>query len=160
MESNSILPGSGKIYSLQRGFVISRLFSIYFTITGAKNIVCYIEDFIVYSCFEKGCRIKCTDNPWVVLSSLFFKEIWENGTRETVDICLRVLKESNKSNWSCTFFPTTFLERFVLSRFHCTDCSTQNTKHLRTAQHKSPSVKTKSNQYLQHVPRKLHFVRQ
>ena len=63
MESNSILPGSGKIYSLQRGFVISRLFSIYFTITGAKNIVCYIEDFIVYSCFEKGCRIKCTRQP-------------------------------------------------------------------------------------------------
>ena len=32
-----------------------------------------------YSYFEKGCRIKCTRQPrkvlWVVLSSLFFKEI-------------------------------------------------------------------------------------
>ena len=35
----------------------------------------------IYSYFEKGCRIKCTRQPrkvlWVVLSSLFFKEIWK-----------------------------------------------------------------------------------
>ena len=34
---------------------------------------------LVYSCFEKGCRKKCTCQSrkvlWVVLSSLFFKEI-------------------------------------------------------------------------------------
>ena len=53
-----------------------------------------------------------------------FSKKSERMAREAVDICLRVLKESNKSNWSRTFFPTTFLERFVLSRFHC---STQNT---------------------------------
>ena len=39
-------------------------------------------------CFEKGCRIKCTRQPrkvlWVVLSSLFFKEIWKNGRRGSV----------------------------------------------------------------------------
>ena len=35
--------------------------------------------------FEKVCRGKCTRQPrevlWVVLSSLFFKEIWKNCTR-------------------------------------------------------------------------------
>ena len=40
---------------------------------------------IIYSYFEKGCRIKCTRQPrkvlWVVLSSLFFREIWKNGRR-------------------------------------------------------------------------------
>ena len=40
---------------------------------------------LVYSYFEKGCRMKCTRQTrkvlWVVLSSLFFKEIWINGTR-------------------------------------------------------------------------------
>ena len=38
----------------------------------------------VYSYFEKGCRKKCTRQSrmvlWVVFSSLFFKEIWKNGT--------------------------------------------------------------------------------
>ena len=38
----------------------------------------------IYSYFEKGCRKKCTRQPrkvlWVVLSSLFFKEI-SKGTR-------------------------------------------------------------------------------
>ena len=39
----------------------------------------------VYSYFERGCRIKCMQQYqkvlWVVLSSLFFKKIWKNGTR-------------------------------------------------------------------------------
>ena len=38
-----------------------------------------------YSCFEKGSRKKCTRQSrkvlWVVLSALFSKEIWKNGTR-------------------------------------------------------------------------------
>ena len=38
-----------------------------------------------YSYFKKGCRKKCTQQSrkvlWVILSSLFFKEICENGTR-------------------------------------------------------------------------------
>ena len=38
----------------------------------------------VYGHFEKGCQIKCTRQPrkelWVVLSLLFFKEIWKNVT--------------------------------------------------------------------------------
>ena len=37
---------------------------------------------LIYSYFEKGCREKCTRQSWkalwVVLSSLFFEEIWKN----------------------------------------------------------------------------------
>ena len=40
---------------------------------------------LVYSYFEKGCRIKCTRQSrkalWMVFSSLFFKEILKNGKR-------------------------------------------------------------------------------
>ena len=39
--------GIGNFCSLYQGFVISRFFSIYFTITGVKKIVRYIEDFVV-----------------------------------------------------------------------------------------------------------------
>ena len=39
---------------------------------------------LIYSYFEKGCWKKCTRQSqkvlWVVLSSLFFTEIWKNGT--------------------------------------------------------------------------------
>ena len=56
----------------------------------------------VYSYFEKGCRKKCTRQSrkvlWVALRALFFKEI-ERKVREATDICLRVLKESNKSRF-------------------------------------------------------------
>ena len=38
---------TGKICSLQWGFVILRYFSICFTITGVKKIVCYTEDFVI-----------------------------------------------------------------------------------------------------------------
>ena len=37
----------GKICSLYRGFVISRFFFIYFTITGVKKIVRYTEVFVI-----------------------------------------------------------------------------------------------------------------
>ena len=44
-----------------------------------------IREVCIYSYFEKGCRKKCTQQSrrvfWVVLSSMFFKEIWKNGTR-------------------------------------------------------------------------------
>lgn len=36
--------GTGQIRSPKQGFIIPRFFSIHFTITGAENIVCYIED--------------------------------------------------------------------------------------------------------------------
>ena len=39
--------GTGKICSLYRGFVISRFFSTYFTITGVKNAVRNAEDFVI-----------------------------------------------------------------------------------------------------------------
>ena len=42
--------GTGIIYSLYRGFVISRFLSvsIYFTITGVQKIVRYTEDFVLW----------------------------------------------------------------------------------------------------------------
>ena len=49
-----------------------------------KKVVAEIKRWSVYSYFEKGCRKKCTRQSrkvlWVILSSLFFKEIWKNGT--------------------------------------------------------------------------------
>ena len=39
--------GTGKICLKEQGFVILRFFSIYFTITGAKNIVHYTKDFVI-----------------------------------------------------------------------------------------------------------------
>ena len=39
--------GTGKICLLKRGFVTSRFFSIYFTITGVKKIVCYIKEIVI-----------------------------------------------------------------------------------------------------------------
>ena len=56
-----------------------------------------------YSYFEKSCRKKCTPQSrkalLVVLSSLFFKEILKELVRKAVEMCLRVLKESNKSRF-------------------------------------------------------------
>ena len=99
------------------------------SISGSKN--CVVD---AYSYFEKGCRKKCTRQSrkvlWVILRSLFFKESQDRMAAEATDLCLRVLKESNKSRSdSCqggnsvliishiTFrdcrvhiFPTTFLE--------------------------------------------------
>ena len=43
------------------------------------------KNIVVYSYFKKGCRKKCARQSWkvvwVILSSLFFKEISKNGTR-------------------------------------------------------------------------------
>ena len=54
------------------------------------------------SYFEKGCGKKCTRQSrkvlWVVLSSLFFKEIWENGTRGHGNMS-ESAKGSNKSRF-------------------------------------------------------------
>ena len=38
--------GTGQIRTINRGFAISRFFFIYFTITGAKDTVRYIEVFV------------------------------------------------------------------------------------------------------------------
>ena len=56
---------------------------------------------------------------WVVLSSLFFKEISERMAGEAMDICLRALKESNENKFdSCS------VRNSVLSISHNTfrDC--------------------------------------
>ena len=56
----------------------------------------------VYSYFEKGCWKKFTRQSrkvfWVVLSSLFLKRIWKNGTKRP-DECLQELNEINKSSF-------------------------------------------------------------
>ena len=58
--------------------------------------------YFLYSYFEKGCRKKCTRQSqkvlwvfWVHCSSKKFKRL----TREAMYVCLRVLKESNKSRF-------------------------------------------------------------
>ena len=57
---------------------------------------------LIYSYFDKGCRKKCTRQSrrycgwfWVHCSSKKF----ERMAREAMDICLRWLKESNKSRF-------------------------------------------------------------
>ena len=73
--------------------------------------------------FEKGCPIKCTRQPrnvsCVVLSSLFFKEIWNSGRRGHGHICLRVLKESNKSRFDSYSVRNSVL---IISRITLRDC--------------------------------------
>ena len=41
-----VFQGTGKMRSLYRGFVISRIFFIYFAIAGVKKIVRYTEDVV------------------------------------------------------------------------------------------------------------------
>ena len=57
----------------------------------------------IYSYFEKDCRKKCKRQSrkalWVVLSLLFFKDIWKNWYESPEEMCLRVLKEGNKSRF-------------------------------------------------------------
>ena len=48
-----------RLRSLKRGFVISRFFSIHYTVTGAENIVRYIEDFVI-SRFHCKPQVKTT----------------------------------------------------------------------------------------------------
>lgn len=49
--------GTGKVCSLLRGFVKSRFFPIYFTATGAKNIVRYTKDFVIQRFFYRGSTV-------------------------------------------------------------------------------------------------------
>ena len=71
-----------------------------FFITGNKTLPICIQ---VYNYFEKGCRKKCTRQSrkvlWVILRALFFKESQDRMECEAMDICLLVLKESNKSRF-------------------------------------------------------------
>ena len=90
---------------------------------------------VTYSYFETGCREKCTRQSWKALGwfwvLFFFQRNLKELVRKAMQMCLRVLKESNKSRFDsysrqepCTdhipyylsglsrahFFPTTFLE--------------------------------------------------
>lgn len=49
--------GTGKVCSLLRGFFKSRFFPIYFTATGAKNIVRYTKDFVIQRFFYRGSTV-------------------------------------------------------------------------------------------------------
>ena len=86
------------------------------------------------SYFEKGCRKKCTRQPrkalWVVLSSLFFKEIWKNwherpwkcvfecyrkatkvrSTAKVVRNSVSIISHITFRDCRVHIFPTTFLE--------------------------------------------------
>ena len=50
-------PRDLEICSLCRCFVISRFFSIYFTITGVKKIVHYTEDIVLWSSLYQGSTV-------------------------------------------------------------------------------------------------------
>ena len=88
-----------------------------------------------YSYFKKGCRKKCTRQTrkalWVVFEFTVLQRNLEELARKAMKMCLRVLKESNKSRFDsysrqeqcidhipyylsglsrAHFFPTTFLE--------------------------------------------------
>ena len=66
------------------------------SLTGYETLI-----FQVYSYFEKGCRKKCKRQSrkvlwfWIHCFSKEFKRM----TREDMDLCLRVLKESNKTRF-------------------------------------------------------------
>ena len=55
---------------------------------------------MVYSYFEKGCRKNCTRQSrkalWVVLSSLFFKEIWKNWYKRPWKCVCQCLRKATK----------------------------------------------------------------
>ena len=99
----------------------------------------------IYSYFEKGCRKKCTWQALkvlsVVLNSLFFKEIWKNGTRDHRHMFAVAKGKQQTYVWqlhcqerrqsypilpfrvvACTFLPTTFLEIAVCSQLPLDFC--------------------------------------
>ena len=55
---------------------------------------------------------------WVVLSSLFLKEIWRNGTRGK-DVCFQMRKESNKRRFDSYFVSNSVL---IISHITFRDC--------------------------------------
>ena len=65
----------GKQEAGQKGIIPQVSCLTVVVVTNARLYNCEI----IYSYFDKGCRIKCMRQPrkvlWVVLSSLFFKEI-------------------------------------------------------------------------------------
>ena len=66
--------GTGQVRSLNRGFVISSFFFIYFTITGAKNTVRYIEVFVKsrFRCNVPMCKNDKSPAPMMKTNSFFF----------------------------------------------------------------------------------------
>ena len=140
-------------------FLLSVHFNIPFSLILALVFIIHIQipsqtTCLIYSYFEKGCRKKCTRQTrkvlWVVLSALFFKEIWKNGTgghghmfasaKGKQQKYVRQLQSSGTMYWSypvlpfgivaCTFFPTTFLEIAVYPYTKCTRMRNLLTGHM------------------------------
>ena len=99
-DTNFIVPL--KMYFQRSKSILHGLKRVFNAFRRKPSLGAPVQDiWLVYSYFGKGCRIKCTWQPrkvlLVVLSSLFFKEILNNGRRsEAMDMCLRVLKESTE----------------------------------------------------------------
>ena len=69
--------GTGEIGSLYQGFVISRLFSIHYAITGLKNVARYTEDFFFVSAHPYCARNPLRDvMPRHALSARAVEEMW------------------------------------------------------------------------------------
>ena len=83
----------------------------------------FLEWSVLYSYFEKGCRKKCAhDNPeryygWFRVHCFLTK--FEGMAGEATDICLRVLKESNKSRFDSYRVTNSVL---VISQITFRDC--------------------------------------
>ena len=65
-------------------------------------LIANLMRYVIYSYFEKVCRKKCTRQSckalWVVLS-FFFQRNLKEFARKAMEMCLQVLKESNRSRF-------------------------------------------------------------
>ena len=66
---------------------MSRLFSIRYTITGLKNIVCYTKDFVYRGSFNGGSTVSCF--PYKILKVPYYA-----ASRGLFVGCLRACKKS------------------------------------------------------------------
>ena len=80
-----------------------------------------------YTYSEKGCRKKCTRQSrkvlWVVLSCLFFKEIWKNGTKCPWTYVLPMLKENNNIEGSTASVSGTVYWSYPILPFGTVACT-------------------------------------
>ena len=92
-------------FSCQVGIILWRQLYFYTQILCLCACICETQVLCINisSYFEKACRKKCTRQSrkvlWVVLSSLFFKEIWKNGTRGRGRMFARTKEKQQKSFW-------------------------------------------------------------
>ena len=84
------------------------------------------EDCILYIYFEKSFRKKCTRQSrkvfWVVLSLLFFKEIWKNVTRSYRGLMFASAKGNNKSRFDSYSVRNSVL---IICHITCRECQVE-----------------------------------